>query len=308
MILEELDRISCEHIEHIIISHSDKDHAGGAPVLILDDSRTVGTVWFNPDGLKDSDIWERLLRAVHTRVRRCGLDGHQMIHTETGQQLTCGRARLEVIHPSIMMAGSGPTARSALGRLYSNTLSVVVRVHLTNRPVALLAADMDNKALAHIQENGWELSAPVLVFPHHGGSSGGKDPQRFAQLLTSLVQPDLVIFSIKSMLRPANPDPRNVAAVRSAAPSVHIACTQLSVHCHSQDSVAPDEHLGLRPAAGRKGGRCCAGSITIWLEGDSVKYDPPLDNHRSFVESFVTSPICMRTPSAEASKSANSTN
>jgi beta-lactamase superfamily II metal-dependent hydrolase len=289
VVRDELDRTECDHIEHLIISHSDRDHSGGGPTLILDDARTVGIVWFNPDGLKQTDIWERLLRAVFTRHRRGGLDGHQMIHTETGQTIRCGRARLEVSHPSILMAGTGPTGR---GGLDTNTLSVVIRVHLEDQPVALLAADMDGKAFNHIQENKIELAAPVLVFPHHGGLPGTADPQTFARNLATLVKPELVIFSIKSVVRPANPNPLILSGVREAAPSAHIACTQLSVHCHKQDSRVSSLHLSARPAAGRAEGRCCAGTISITKTSDGLLYEPPLADHKRFVASSVSTPLC----------------
>jgi beta-lactamase superfamily II metal-dependent hydrolase len=293
MVLDELDRIECDHIEHLIISHSDKDHSGGGPGLILDDARTVGTVWFNPDGQKQTEIWERLLRAVYTRQRRGGLGGHQIIHTETGQILRCGRAFLEVLHPSILMAGTGPTSRkTAFGSLYANTLSVVIRVHLGGDPVALLAADMDGNALQHILENQRELTARVLVFPHHGGLPGTADPHDFARTLAALVQPELVIFSIKSVQRPANPNPRIVSGVRVAVPQAHIACTQLSIHCHKQSSSAPSSHLGPRPAAGRENNRCCAGTITVTQTNGGLIYEPLIADHKRFVASFVSTPLC----------------
>lgn len=293
-VLDELERVECEHIEHLIISHSDKDHAGGGPTLLLDDARTIGTVWFNPDSEKKTEIWQRLLRAVYTRQRKGGLRGHQAIHTETGQVLTCGRARLEVSHPSILMAGTGPTGRSSpLGRLSTNTLSVVIRVHLAEQPVALLAADMDGAALNHIKESGKELSAPVLVFPHHGGLPGTGDPQEFARELTSLVQPQLVIFSIKGgRRRPSNPDPRIISGVREGSPNAHIACTQLSLRCHPQDKPTPDRHLTVRTAAGRQAGLCCAGSVTVAQTAEGLTFDPPIEKHKEFVTLFIGSPLC----------------
>jgi len=293
MVPDELDRSKCDHIEHLVISHSDRDHAGGGVRLLLDNARTVGTVWFNPDGQKRTDIWQRLLYAVQTRYRRGGLNGHQMIHTETGQAIRCGRAHLEVRHPSILMTGTGPTSHSAgFGRLDTNTLSVVIRVHLADTPVALLAADMDKTALEHIQDNKHDLTAPVLVFPHHGGLPGNADPYEFAHTLATLVQPELVIFSINSGQKPANPDPRIISGVRQAAPNAHIACTQLSIHCHNKGSSAPSEHLGPRPAAGRKTGRCCAGTISITRTADGLLYEPPIAGHKSFVTTFVNTPLC----------------
>ncbi|WP_406567698.1 ComEC/Rec2 family competence protein [Actinoallomurus soli] len=296
-VLDELERVNCEHIEHLIISHSDKDHAGGGPTLLLDDARTIGTVWFNADGEKGSEIWNRLLRAVWTRKRKGGLEGHQSIHTEISQTLTCGRAVLEVAHPSILLAGTGPTGRSsAYGRLTTNAVSVVIRVHLAERPAVLLAADMDRTALDHIRENGKVLNAPVLVFPHHGGLPGNADPYEFAVELSELIQPELVIFSIKSSRRPANPDPRIVAGVRQGAPDAHIACTQLSVHCHGNTSPGSGSHLAARVASGKPLGRCCAGTITVGWEPDKLVFDPPLAQHRLFVETRVGKPLCRAQP------------
>ncbi|MFE9331059.1 ComEC/Rec2 family competence protein [Streptomyces sp. NPDC006925] len=294
IVQRELDRVGCEHIEHLVISHSDQDHAGGGPQILLDPLRTVGTAWFNPDAKKDSRIWARLLRAVFTRYRRGGFGGHQMLHTETSQTLYCGRARLEVCHPSFLMAGTGPTETSPdFGKLDTNTVSIVVRVHLDEKPAVLLAADMDAVALKHIQQNSHQLSAPVLVFPHHGGLPGKAEPRAFAEELTKLVVPQLVIFSIRGGLRPANPHQEIMAGVRSAAPDAHIACTQLSVHCHEDKRLVTDRHLAVLPAAGRKSGRSCAGSVKVTRVQSGLRFDPPLETHLSFVNGgTVANPQC----------------
>ncbi|MEU3665169.1 ComEC/Rec2 family competence protein [Streptomyces virginiae] len=307
IVQRELDRVGCKHIEHLIISHSDQDHAGGGPQILLDPLRTVGTAWFNTDAMKNTRIWERLIRAVHTRYRSGGFGGHQMLHTETSQTLHCGRARLEVCHPSFLMAATGPTETSpTFGKLATNTVSIVVRVHLEEEPAVLFAADMDAVALQHIQENGHQLSAPVLVFPHHGGLPGNADPQSFAKELTELVAPRLVIFSIRGGLRPANPNREIMEGVRLAAPDAHIACTQLSVHCHEESQLVTDRHLAVLPAAGRKSGRSCAGSVTVARVEAGLRFDPPLETHRSFVDGgSVTSPLC-RLPIPGPRKASNS--
>ncbi|UGY90773.1 ComEC/Rec2 family competence protein [Streptomyces gobiensis] len=294
VVLTELERVGIERIEHLVISHADNDHAGGSLGLLLDDTRTLGVIWFNADGQKNSRTWERFRRAVWTRHRRGGCDGIRSIHTETGETLICGRARLEVCHPSILMAASGPTGHAPeFGTLTSNTLSVVVRVHLAEQPTALLAADMDAVAFRHIQETGRDLRAPVLVFPHHGGLPGKSvDAREFAQSLAAMVAPELVIFSIVGGLRPANPQPDIMSGVRHGAPEAHIACTQLSVHCHRPGEPVPEEHLALRPAAGRKNSRCCAGSVTVSRVGDELHIDPPLSRHTDFIGARVEQPLC----------------
>ena len=290
----ELERRKATRMVHLVLSHGDVDHIGGSPALLLDDAFTIGTVWINPDWRKDTAIWTRLQMAVMMRKRRGGLDGQQMITTETGQVLRCGRARLEVLHPDFtMVIGGSASQPSRHGPLTSNSTSVVIRVHLDGQPVALLAADVDAVGLAHIVDAKQELSAPVLVFPHHGGLPGSsRAPREFARTLTQLVSPDLVVFSIGGGLRPRNPHQEIVAGVREAAPEAHIACTQLSAHCHDKEQQVTGHHLAQRPAAGRDGGRCCAGTISGTADAGELSFDPPLKNHRDFVTASVDSAQC----------------
>jgi hypothetical protein len=289
--VRELDRIGCTRIEHLIISHSDEDHVGGAPRLLLDESREIGILWFNSDGQKNTKAWEHFLRSAHMRRRRGGLGAVRDLHTAIDQHPSFGRVSLEIAHPSILFAGRGPTPPGkhipGFGRLETNSLSVVLRVLLDGEPAALLAADMDAVALAHIKDEGSIVTAPILVFPHHGGLPGKCDPQDFARQLAELVEPELVIFSIKSGINPSNPHPDILSGVRQGAPRAHIACTQLSVHCHAAHTTATDWHLAEGHASGRDDGRCCAGSVTISSVDGGLLFDPPLDRHRVFIDEVV---------------------
>ncbi|MGC0421474.1 beta-lactamase superfamily II metal-dependent hydrolase [Embleya sp. AB8] len=293
LVKSELQRLRCDRIEHLVVSHSDSDHAGGAGNVILDPARTIGTVWYNADGGKNTAVWEKLHRAIHARKRAGGLDGHQAIHTEIGRELHNGRAWLEVVHPSIVMAGTGPTKHHRMfGTLTANTVSVVVKVHLDKVPAVLLAADIDDVALRTLEEFESDLSAPVLVFPHHGGRPGRADPARFAERMTQLVVPKVVVFSILSGGRANNPHPDVVAAVRKAAPDAHIACTQVSRHCHSLAGPLPDDHLATGEAAGRSKGRCCVGSLTVTKTNAGLEFEPLLPDHALFVSQHVNAPMC----------------
>ncbi|MDN4718442.1 MBL fold metallo-hydrolase [Vibrio parahaemolyticus] len=53
-----LNEKSITQIDDLIISHSDKDHVGGAIAILLDDAVTVKRVHLNPDGIKTTATWE----------------------------------------------------------------------------------------------------------------------------------------------------------------------------------------------------------------------------------------------------------
>ncbi|MFC8763710.1 hypothetical protein ACFUAG_23775 [Streptomyces sp. NPDC057193] len=109
-------------------------------------------------------------------------------------------------------------------------------------------------------------------------------PVEFARSLTSAVDPRMVIFSMGTSGRTANPRPEIIEGVRAAAPDAHIACTQLSVHCHESSSPPPPEgHLSKAMARGRSTSRCCAGSIVITRTENGFQYAPPLSRHGEFV-------------------------
>ncbi|MFD6249154.1 hypothetical protein ACFWGG_28920, partial [Streptomyces roseolus] len=85
----------------------------------------------------------------------------------------------------------------------------------------------------------------------------------------------------------------------AAAPDAHIACTQLSAHCHEAGSPPPSEgHLSKAMARGRSASRCCAGSIVITRTENGFEYAPPLSRHGDFVLALVpgtgtgTLPLC----------------
>jgi hypothetical protein len=200
------------------------------------------------------------------------------------------------VHPSIEFAGRGPTPPRQrvpeYGRLEANSLSVVLRIMFDGQPVALLAADLDAVALQHIVDRVHPLDAPVLVFPHHGGLPGTHDPRQFAKSLMSEVDPKLVIFSISGDRRAANPRLEILDGVREAVPAAHIACTQLSVHCHTEHGQVDDWHLARGHAAGRAERRCCAGTVTITQINGALAFDPPLDRHQAFVSEAVMTPRC----------------
>lgn len=297
-LFDELEQQGSKAIEHLVLSHADYDHMGNAVKLIWDQRFPVKSLWYNPDGMKNSKAWERLARQALLLYRSGKLPAPQPVHSATGDSLSFGRVKMQVLHPDIELWTHGPTNHStSLGTLTANTLSVVLHVSLSTEPAALLAADIDSLALERMLALDGIPKAPVLVFPHHGGLCGEGDPKDFAKALCDAVQPDVVLFSMARGGRFENPNPQIVAGVRESAPNAHIACTQLSSHCHADIMMVGRAGLSRRPAAGRSLNACCAGSVTVEWTDSGIQLNPSPDTHRTFVDLVATGgdPLCRRT-------------
>ena len=284
---DELDRTGTRRIDHLVLSHADKDHIGGAVGLLSGDLE-VGTLWFNPDSLKQSDIFDDL-RAMAFHLHEQGrIEVATNLNTGTRTTMSLGNVEVAVVHPDIESAATGPRAAGhRYGAASANSMSAVLRVSVDGTPQVLLCADIDANGLGLLLARGIDLTARVLVFPHHGGRSAGVDHD-FANQLCEAVKPDIVVFSL-GRRGYRNPQPDIVAGVRAAVPDAHIACTQLSTRCQSADVPTQPTHLAERPASGRATRACCAGSIVVTSAGED---QPVLARHLEFIADNVDAPLC----------------
>lgn len=285
----ELERTSTRHLEHLVLSHADKDHIGGA-VGLLSGSLSVGTLWFNPDAVKQTDVFDDL-RALAFNLHEAGrIQVSTNLNSGARAALSLEGMDVDVVHPDILGASTGPRPSGHRhGSATANSVSAVLRVVVQGAGEVLLCADLNAEGLRTLLSRGIDLSARVLVFPHHGGRSGGDD-RAFARELCAAVSPEIVIFSLArgGFL---NPQPDIVAGVRDAIPSAHIACTQLSARCQPNDVREEPSHLAPRPAAGRAGIACCGGSLVI-AAGDAREDLPQLSRHAAFITDAVPTPLC----------------
>ncbi|MGW0757229.1 ComEC/Rec2 family competence protein [Streptomyces sp. NPDC002814] len=294
-LFDELERCGITSIDHLVLSHSDLDHMGSAVKLLWDTRFTIGTIWYNPDSTKQSRAWQNLARQAHLRYREGHLlNGQRNLNTASTAELSfSNRVTIEVVHPDLEMATLGPSDTvTPLGKLTPNTLSAVLRISLEGEPAVLLPADIDALALRRMISLNENIAARVLVFPHHGGKAKTSDSRLFASSLCKAVQPDLVIFSMARGGRFSNPDPEMVSGVRSAAPNAHIACTQLSTHCHRETPLpGVQQHLNLHASAGSSAGSCCAGTVTVSHTPSGLQISPSLERHKQFID-LLERPIC----------------
>jgi beta-lactamase superfamily II metal-dependent hydrolase len=294
-VLELLDRADVRRLDWVVLSHADADHIRGLVALLGAGRFEVGRVVLNSDAMKQSDLWISLVYELDERRERGELEFDVQLREGDRIAPELDGISLEVLAPRVALAATGPGSRDPDGRrITTNTISAVILVLVDGRRIALLAGDLDKVGFDHLCRSKPNLAAEVLVFPHHGGLAGvdGDDLTAFAKDLTAAAAPRHVIFSMARGGPFENPRLEVVEGVRSAAPDVHIACTQLSVRCSSLvPSVAPPHLLPLY-ASGYSMRHCCAGTLRFNFAGDSDLM-PAATEHVAFVSENARTALCM---------------
>ena len=211
----------------------------------------------------------------------------------TPVSLSLDGVRLEVLAPSQEFAiktadGQAPSGR----RLNANAMSAVLRVWARRCSAPL---DRGRYRSDWTRQVFWstntDISADVLLFPHHGGLPRGSSPEDFVESLLGAVSAQLVVFSI-GRGRYGTPRPEIVSAVLESTQGLHIACTQLSKHCAAElPESASDLHDVFSKGAATAA--CCAGTIEISLEPDK-SYVPARGAHLEFIRQNAPTALCRR--------------
>lgn len=275
-----------------MVSHADTDHLRGLVTLLDQDTLRISTVYINSDANQNSRQWKALVYALDDRHRN-GVCDFKVDLTE-GLTLPLGAdTKAEVLAPRRGLAATGPGTTDQQGRrVTTNTISAVIKVSLSDRRV-LFTGDLDEVGLKHLLETSVDVSADVLVFPHHGGNvdshSDADRNAKFAEQLLSAVNPSLVIFSIGRTAH-LNPRPEIVKQVISRT-NCRVMCTQMSRHCLPNDRKLPSDHLAELYSHGRRQGQCCAGSIRV----TSTSLEPDVRMHKMFIDHNAPSALCRRT-------------
>ncbi len=289
-LLQFLAERGISRVDTVIVSHVDADHFGGISLLLSDLDFQVGEVFLNPDP-RDTDLWRDFV-SVMRDARARGVRFNLELTDENPGELGLGQLRFEVLHPSQELASRTVTGLTSDGRrLNANAVSAVVRVWSGETPRLLLTADIDRFALNHLVDSGVEMSADVLVFPHHGGIPGRTDPASFAELLISRVGAELVVFSIGRGSY-STPRPEIISAILRTAKDIHVACTQLSAHC-AADLPTAESDIHAATSRGLASNACCSGTLEISLE-NGVTYTPERNLHLEYIEANAPTALCQR--------------
>lgn len=268
-------------VDAVLVSHADRDHIIGVTTLLSQQDIAVGAVYVNPDS-RDGDTWVEFRQALEDARQRNDTATIPHLNTNDSEELTFDDVRLEVLHPDPISVLATPQGRDIDGhQLTANRISAVLRLLFQGESQVLFGGDVDQVGLNQMAERLQPATAPVLIFPHHGGGAGA-DGVGFAKQICELVQPTRVVFSIGRF--PANPQPSIVKGVREANPDIYIGCTELSSHCAATLPTAAGTHLLPLAAAGRARNSCCLGTVQISLNAEAG--GPSRDSHSAFVGLF----------------------
>ncbi|MDE0394253.1 MAG: MBL fold metallo-hydrolase [Gammaproteobacteria bacterium] len=282
-------------IDSIYLSHADADHVGALIGIIATRQVSIGRVLFNGDGSKDTETWEDLAYELDRACNAGLLEAKPGLVAGEMEELP-GDVCLRVLGPSVYLATKGVGGKDGSGRrIRTNSISAVISIAVAGDTLALLPGDIDGVGLDDLLENGIDIRASVLVYPHHGGHPGGSaEPGSYASTLLGAVNPRLVVFSI-GRGRYATPNPETVRAVRDTAPDVRIVCTQLSEHCAKELPDQPATHLSHAFARGRAGKACCGGTVVIPLD-DLAAVLPEASSHGGFIGAHAPTALCSQAP------------
>ena len=288
-LLEFLRQQCVDHVKTVFLSHADQDHIGGLVGLLAAETVTVERVVLNTDSSKESATWDDLLYELDARRRA----GRTVLDTSitAGDSESFGAVTATAAAPSPYLSAKGPGGRDRSGRkITSNSISAVIRLATDAGPIALLTGDLDLVGLEDLERADGDVTAPILVFPHHGGGTGSADVPGYVTRLIERVHPRVVVFSI-GRRREGTPDPEIVRHLRQVAPEARVMCTQLSRFCAKSIPTFTATHLSPTFARGRSDRVCCGGTILVSLH-DATEITPESDGHLAFIRNVAESPLC----------------
>ena len=108
-------------------------------------------------------------------------------------------------------------------------MRAAIRVSRSEESSVLLGADIEFDCLDEWKNQNFQLTACVLVFPHHGGllgTSGRAEAAQFGFEIARMVSPKVVVFS-NHRTKFGNPRDEVVTAIPKAAGGIRFVCTPL---------------------------------------------------------------------------------
>ena len=188
-----LKMLQVTRLSGVILTHTDKDHAGG--LLPLATSSIQVDAWYAPAHYTDVKK-----ESKHPAVEAAAIRGDKVTFLQAGDELPLGNGRLTVI---------GPRSASEV----ENCNSLVLLAEASGGRM-LLTGDMEFPEEEELLAAGVIPQCDVIKIANHG-ENDATSPE-----LLRAVKPEIAVISTSTAAEPDTPDPRVLAVIASAGAKV----------------------------------------------------------------------------------------
>lgn len=255
-----LDALSVQNLCAVVVSHLHADHYGGIEESLERLMPTPEQLWLSvafADGRSTPAAGRAVLSLLNRIAKRRGI--RRSIGRE-GQVLICGRMRLEVIAPD------DNAVLDSIASGNPNWSSLIVLAELDGFR-AILGADAPSGLWKRLIDEEVDLSADVLLMPHHGAEFSAAELTR----LLEAVSPTVIGLSVGSVNPYGHPRSGTLEVLGSyirATKGARLLCTQLNEHCAGRGG-SPDT--------------ACAGTISVSADSGELRVMTSNLSHGAFV-------------------------
>ena len=179
------------HIDRLIISHTDRDHAGSFQPLY--EGFNIKSVI---SGEADSSIF----------------NGYPVNSCQSGQHWIWDGVRFEILSPAPPLSKIGLASRSLKN---NNNLSCVLLITTARHTRYLLTGDIEKQVERHLLVHYPELKADVLQVPHHGSNTSS------GTAFINQLKPKIALFSYGYRNRFHHPSEKVVQKYRKKAIKIY---------------------------------------------------------------------------------------
>lgn len=216
-LLRVLEAYDVSHLDGVLVTHTDKDHAGGLKKLLKNgiqvDKLYAGTI-HSEESLDDHRVYEASEKY-----------DVPLTWLSAGQELTIGSAVLQVL---------GPLTQDSENE---NNNSLVIRMETPDGSL-LLTGDMELDEEDQLRTAGLFAPADVLKVPHHG-----KDDAT-SRVFALMIQPQWAVISTNTDEEPDTPDATVLSYLQQAGASIAVTQeAEVGVMITLTDGVATAEAI-----------------------------------------------------------------
>ena len=184
--------LQVEHLTGVILTHTDKDHAGG--LLPLATSSVQVEKWYAPAYFTGKE-------SKHPAVEAAALRGEKVTFLRIGDELPLGTGRLRVI---------GPISASEV----ENCNSLVLVAEASGGRM-LLTGDMEFPEEEQLLKTGSIPNCDVIKIANHG------EDDATSEALIRAVRPEIAVISTNTAAEPDTPSARVMALLSAAGVKVY---------------------------------------------------------------------------------------